>query len=47
MVEVYPVKGDEQRRDVRKCLTLIEDLGKVADRLPKIPRGKEFKSDEI
>lgn len=41
MVEVYPVKGDEQRRDVRKCLTLIDELGKVADRLPRVPRKKD------
>lgn len=40
MFEMYPTKGDQQLRDVRKCLTLIDELEKVADRLPEVPRDK-------
>ncbi|NMV54016.1 hypothetical protein FOL88_03365 [Lactobacillus reuteri] len=47
MFEMYPAKGKQQLRDVRVALGLIEDLEKAADRLSKMPRDKEFKSDEI
>lgn len=41
MFEAYPTEGDQQLHDVRKCLTLIDELEKVADRLPRVPRKKE------
>ena len=41
LFETYPTEGDQQLHDVRKCLTLIDELEKVADRLPRVPRKKE------
>ena len=41
MFDMYPTKDDQQLHDVRKCLTLIDELEKVADRLPRVPRKKE------
>lgn len=46
MFEMYPTEGKQQLYDVRVALGLIEDLEKAADRLPEIPRDKEFKEDE-
>lgn len=46
MFEMYPTEGKQQFHDVRVALGLIEDLEQAADRLPKIPRDKEFKNDE-
>ena len=46
MFEMYPTKGKQQLHDVRAALGLIEDLEKVADRLPKIPRDKEVKNND-
>lgn len=40
MFEMYPTKNDQQLHKVRKCLTLIDELEKVADRLPEVPRDK-------
>ena len=40
MFEMYPTNGEQQLRDVRKCLTLIDELEKMADRLPEVPRDK-------
>ena len=40
MFDTYPTKGDRQLHDVRKCLTLIDDLEAVADKLPELPREK-------
>ena len=40
LFEMYPTKGDQQLHDVRKCLTLIDELEKVADKLPELPRKK-------
>lgn len=44
LFETYPTKGDQQLHDVRKCLMLIDELEKVADRLPRVPR-EEQKND--
>lgn len=41
LFEAYPTEGDQQLHDVRKCLALIDELKKVADRLPKLPRRKD------
>lgn len=41
MFDMYPTKDDRQLYEVRKCLTLIDELEKVADRLPRVPRKKE------
>ena len=41
MFEMYPTKGDQQLHDVRRCLALIDELEKAADRLPRVPRKKE------
>lgn len=38
LFEAYPTEGDQQLHDVRKCLTLIDELEKAADRLPRVPR---------
>lgn len=38
LFEAYPTEGNQQLHDVRKCLTLINELEKVADRLPRVPR---------
>ncbi len=38
MFEAYPTEGIHQLHDVRKCLALIDELEKVADRLPRVPR---------
>lgn len=38
LFEAYPTEDDQQLHDVRKCLTLIDELEKVADRLPRVPR---------
>lgn len=38
MFEAYPTEDHQQLHDVRKCLTLIDELEKVADRLPRVPR---------
>lgn len=38
LFEAYPTEGDQQLHDVRKCLTLIDELEKVADQLPRVPR---------
>lgn len=43
MFEMYPTKGDQQLRDVRKAMALIDDLAAVADKLPELPREKENK----
>jgi hypothetical protein len=40
LFEMYPTKGDQQLHDVRECLTLIDELEKVADKLPELPRKK-------
>lgn len=40
MFEMYRLRVTQQLRDVRKCLTLIDELEKVADRLPEVPRDK-------
>ena len=40
MFDMYPTKDDRQLHDVRKCLTLIDDLEAVADKLPELPREK-------
>lgn len=40
MFEIYPTIGEQQLRDVRKYLTLIDELEKMADRLPEVPRDK-------
>ena len=40
MFEMYPTKGDQQLHDVRRCLALIDELEKAADRLPELPREK-------
>ena len=41
LFERYPTKGDQQLYDVRRCLALIDELEKAADRLPRVPRKKE------
>lgn len=41
MFDTYPTKGDRQLHDVRRCLALIDELEKAADRLPRVPRKKE------
>lgn len=41
LFERYPTKGDQQLHDVRRCLALIDELEKAADRLPELPRKKE------
>lgn len=41
MFDTYPIKDDQRLHEVRKCLTLIDELEKVADRLPRVPRKKE------
>lgn len=41
LFERYPTKGDQQLHDVRRCLALIDELEKAADRLPRVPRKKE------
>ena len=41
LFETYPTEGDQQLHDVCKCLTLIDELEKVADRLPRVPRKKD------
>lgn len=46
LFETYPTEGDQQLHDVRKCLTLIDELEKVADRLPRVPREKKENSNE-
>ena len=38
MFEMYPTEGKQQLHDVRAALGLIDDLEKVAGRLPKIQR---------
>ncbi|MCU4692464.1 hypothetical protein [Limosilactobacillus reuteri] len=40
LFERYPTKGDQQLHDVRRCLALIDELEKAADRLPELPREK-------
>lgn len=40
MFEMYPTKGEQQLRDVRRCLALIDELEKATDRLPELPREK-------
>lgn len=40
MFDMYPTKGDRQLHDVRRCLALIDELEKAADRLPELPREK-------
>ena len=46
LFETYPTEGDQQLHDVRKCLTLIDDLAAVADKLPELPRDKEVNDDD-
>ena len=46
LFETYPTKGYQQLHDVRKCLTLIDDLEAVADKLPELPRDKEVKDND-
>lgn len=46
MFDTYPTKNDQQLHEVRKCLTLIDDLEAVADKLPELPRDKEAKDDD-
>lgn len=46
MFEMYPTEDKQQLRDVRAALGLIEDLEKVADRLPEVPRDKEVEDDD-
>lgn len=46
MFDTYPTKGDRQLHDVRRCLALIDELEKAADRLPELPRDKEVKDDD-
>ena len=46
MFDAYPTKDDRQLYEVRKCLTLIDDLAAVADKLPELPREKEANDDE-
>lgn len=41
LFETYPTKDGQQLHDVRKCLTLIDELEKVADKLPELPREKD------
>lgn len=41
LFETYPTEGDQQLHDVRKAMALIDELEKVADRLPRVPRKKE------
>lgn len=43
LLETYPTEGVQQLHDVRKALTLIDDLEAVADKLPELPRKKENK----
>lgn len=40
LFETYPTEGDQQLHDVRRCLALIDELEKAADRLPELPREK-------
>lgn len=40
LFETYPTEGVQQLHDVRKALTLIDELEKVTDRLPRVPREK-------
>lgn len=40
MFDTYPTKDDRQLHDVRRCLALIDELEKAADRLPELPREK-------
>lgn len=46
MFEMYPTEDKQQLHDVRVALGLIDELEKVASRLPKLPRKKEVKSNE-
>lgn len=41
LFEAYPTEGNQQLHDVRKALSLIDDLEKIADRLPKMRRKKD------
>lgn len=41
MFETYPTEGKQQLHEVRKVMALIDELEKVADRLPRVPRKKE------
>lgn len=41
MFDTYPTKDDRQLHEVRRCLALIDELEKAADRLPRVPRKKE------
>lgn len=40
LFEMYPTKGDQQLHDVRRALELIDNLERLADRLPEVPRDK-------
>lgn len=41
LFEAYPTEGNQQLRDVRKALALIDELEEVANRLPELPRRKD------
>lgn len=41
LFEAYPTEDNQQLHDVRKALSLIDDLEKIADRLPKMRRKKD------
>lgn len=41
LLEAYPTEGNQQLRDVRKALSLIDELEEVANRLPELPRRKD------
>lgn len=40
MFERYPTKSGLELRDVQNAMRLINDLGRVAERLPELPREK-------
>ena len=40
MFEMYPTESDQQLHDVRRALELIDNLERLADRLPEVPRDK-------
>lgn len=41
LFEAYPTEGNQQLHDVRKALSLIDELEEVANRLPELPRRKD------
>lgn len=46
LFETYPSKTIGDINNVRQALDLIDELEKVANKMPQVPRDKDMKNDE-